>query len=198
MQFLQAIRYVKPRDGLCISTHLLEKWRYKQQRATPLRIAIPLIGANNDIQKTIERYHKHAKDSQIHNKGLQDDLQQLKCEISDNKNMLAILETMKRRLLGEGLSSCTTEELVNLENQLERSLSVIRKRKEQLIMEKIDQLKENERKLIEEQLALRETCMMQMQQSVEEREIVPYCQSSEDYEVETDLVIGRSQRRTNP
>ncbi|KAL5718420.1 hypothetical protein ACHQM5_011324 [Ranunculus cassubicifolius] len=103
-----------------------------------------------------------------------------------------------RRLLGEGLSSCTTEELVNLENQLERSLSVIRKRKEQLIMEKIDQLKENERKLIEEQLALRETCMMQMQQSVEEREIVPYCQSSEDYEVETDLVIGRSQRRTNP
>ncbi|KAJ6712371.1 MADS BOX PROTEIN [Salix purpurea] len=51
------------------------------------------------------------------------------------------LEISKRKLLGDGLEPCSIDELNQLENQLERSLTRIRARKNQLFREQIEKLK---------------------------------------------------------
>ncbi|MBA0835128.1 hypothetical protein Goarm_007428 [Gossypium armourianum] len=52
------------------------------------------------------------------------------------------LEDSKRKLLGHGLEPCAIDDLLLLEKQLERSLSRIRERKNQVFKEQIKKLKE--------------------------------------------------------
>ncbi|KAF5193544.1 Mads-box transcription factor [Thalictrum thalictroides] len=153
--------------------------------------------SNSSMQRTIERYQKQAKDLQLYNNELEHNMQQLKYEAGECEKKIEILEVSKRRLLGEGLSSCSTEELQRLENQLQRSIISIRHRKSQLLAEQVDQLKEQEKTLIQEQVVLREQCAQQVQQSIEQRETVPSSESSDNCELELDLFIGRPARRSS-
>ncbi|KAF9687761.1 hypothetical protein SADUNF_Sadunf02G0126600 [Salix dunnii] len=61
-----------------------------------------------------------------------------------------------RRLLGECLGSCTIEELQQIEQQLERSVSTIRARKNQVYKEQIEHLKQKEKLLTAENAKLSE------------------------------------------
>ncbi|KAF9685762.1 hypothetical protein SADUNF_Sadunf03G0087700 [Salix dunnii] len=127
---------------------------------------------------------------------------------------IELLEVSKRKLLGEGLEPCSTDDLQQLENQLERSLTRIRARKNQLFREQIQKLKGEEKILLEENTRLREkvlvlcmfyelsdptlsSCGMQprelssakKQQHLEDRRVM---------EVETDLFIGPPETRLPP
>ncbi|KAH9721635.1 Agamous-like MADS-box protein AGL19 [Citrus sinensis] len=112
------------------------------------------------INKTIERYQKKTKDIGINSKIVEDHSQHAKEETSNMMTKLEFLEVAKRKLLGDGLEPCTIDELQQLENQLERSLSRIRARKNQLFREQIEKLKEK--------------CGMQPRQASEEQECVPF------------------------
>ncbi|KAF5946361.1 hypothetical protein HYC85_016589 [Camellia sinensis] len=134
------------------------------------------------MQETIQRYQRHTKDVQTDNSSVEENMQHLKHEAADMAKQIELLEVAKRKLLGEDLGSCTMEELQQIEQQLERSVSRVRAKKMEAFMEQIDQLKEK-------------YGLLPRQESNEEREVVPYTESSEISDVETDLFIGPPEGR---
>ncbi|MCD7452110.1 hypothetical protein HAX54_015027 [Datura stramonium] len=80
--------------------------------------------------KTIERYQKNDKSlGQFNRKTVEQTTENLKEELATMTRKLEFLEDSKRKLLGQGLESSTLDELQQVEEQLERSLSNIRARK---------------------------------------------------------------------
>ncbi|KAF3966985.1 hypothetical protein CMV_008965 [Castanea mollissima] len=153
--------------------------------------------ASFSMQETIERYRRHTKDTQTTNKSIEQNMQHLKHEAAAMMKKIEHLEVSKRRLLGEGLGTCSLEELQQIEEQLERSVSSIRARKAQVFKEQIELLKEKEKVLAAENARLCEKCGIQPQQgSNEQREILPYEESSPSSDVETELFIGPPEGRT--
>ncbi|KAK8607746.1 hypothetical protein V6N13_046354 [Hibiscus sabdariffa] len=143
------------------------------------------------MSKTIERYQKREKEIGIgHKLAVDQDMQNEEEDAQSLAKKIESLEDCKQKLLGNGLEPCSVSELQQLENQLERSLSRIRDRKNQLFREQIKKLKEEERRLSEENAKLREQCGMQplhSSTSIEEEE--------ETTEVVTELFIGPPERR---
>ncbi|GMP61710.1 hypothetical protein CsSME_00024071 [Camellia sinensis var. sinensis] len=147
-------------------------------------------------QETIQRYQRHTKAVQTDNSSVEENMQHLKHEAADMAKQIELLEVAKRKLLGEDLGSCTMEELQQIEQQLERSVSRVRAKKMEAFMEQIDQLKEKEKVLTAENAKLCEKYgLLPRQESNEEREVVPYTESSEISDVETDLFIGPPEGR---
>ncbi|THG08131.1 hypothetical protein TEA_024947 [Camellia sinensis var. sinensis] len=146
--------------------------------------------------ETIQRYQRHTKDVQTDNSSVEENMQHLKHEAADMAKQIELLEVAKRKLLGEDLGSCTMEELQQIEQQLERSVSRVRAKKMEAFMEQVDQLKEKEKVLTAENAKLCEKYgLLPRQESNEEREVVPYTESSEISDVETDLFIGPPEGR---
>ncbi|KAL9315102.1 hypothetical protein ACSQ67_016103 [Phaseolus vulgaris] len=115
----------------------------------------------------------------------------LKQETANLMKKIDLLEASKRKLLGEGLGSCSLEELQQIEQQLERSVSNVRARKNQVYKDQIEQLKEKERSLYAENVRLCEQYGIQQQPGTKDvRESQPYEESSPSSEVETELFIG--------
>ncbi|XP_042055661.1 agamous-like MADS-box protein AGL19 isoform X2 [Salvia splendens] len=120
------------------------------------------FSSSSGINKTIERYMANAAISSGSN--MEENLK-LRTDDQSSDDLLKkmeFLEEYKRRLLGEGLDSCSTEELDQLEQQLEHSLRRIRATKYQtkLLNEQIDQLKEQGKKLTRENAELRKKSEM--------------------------------------
>nr|WAO97434.1 MADS-box transcription factor 31 [Lonicera japonica] len=161
--------------------------------------------ASSSLQETIERYRKHKKNVQNDNTPLVQDMQHLEHETASMVKKIETLEISKRKLLGEGLGTCTIEELQRIEQQLERSVCTIRARKMQVFKEHIQQLKEKEKILIAENAALCEKYEGEpVPERNEERENVDVggggdgggdTESSENSDVETELFIGRPEKR---
>lgn len=147
--------------------------------------------ASSSVQKTIDRYQRHSKDVSINNKAVEQNIQNWKYEAAQMAKKIDLLEHSKRKLLGEGLDSCSIEDLRHLENQLERSLRNVRGRKNQLYTEHIERLKVKETILLEENAIL---CKKAEQQSTTQKEIATYDGTPEEPDVETELFIGRPER----
>ncbi|KAG6753458.1 hypothetical protein POTOM_043526 [Populus tomentosa] len=151
------------------------------------------------IQKTIDRYRKNAK--QLHTDRIdveQYSKEQLRQESENMAKKIEIIEILQRKLLGQDLDSCSPEELHDIGNQLEISLSNIRARKTQLFKEQIEQLQAKERLLLMENARLtKQRDAQPLQQSTQSNQVVSYlssCSKSSDI-VETDLYIGQPQMR---
>lgn len=155
--------------------------------------------ASSSMQETIRRYQRHTRDAQPSNEtAVEENMQNLKEETGSLMKKIEAIEASKRRLLGENLASCSLEELQQLENQLERSVSKIRARKNQVFSEQIRQLKEKEKQLAAENLRLAEKYGL----LPKEPSYQPMAEDtpSEDTnsqisEVETDLFIGLPETR---
>ncbi|XP_028117348.1 MADS-box protein SOC1-like isoform X1 [Camellia sinensis] len=148
--------------------------------------------ASSSMQETVQRYQRHTKDVQSNNALLvEHNMQHLKNEAADMSKKIEHLEAAKRKLLGECLGSCTIEELQQIEQQLERSVSTVRARKMQVFQEHIAQLKEKEKILAAENAVLCEKYGLDLQQeSNEDMEIVACTKTTENLDVETELFIG--------
>ncbi|KAI3877797.1 hypothetical protein MKW92_013412 [Papaver armeniacum] len=144
--------------------------------------------SSTSMQKTIKRYRKY-------NKEVQENSQQLKYEAANLAKEIENLEASIRKLMGEGLESCSINELETAENQLEKSLLIIRGRKNQLYREQIEQLKQKEEQLLEENEVLWEKRGSQQQQNQQTEMILPYETSPNSHEVETKLHISWPERR---
>lgn len=154
--------------------------------------------SSSSTNKTIERYQKNVKSLGRFNKKISDQLttENLKEEVATMTRKLEFLEDSKRKLLGQGLESSTLDEVQLVEEQLERSLSKIRTRKNLLFREQIAQLKEEEKILLKENADLKKRCEVlpltlttapQVEKDLE-RQIM---------EVETELFIGLPEPRKN-
>lgn len=100
------------------------------------------------------------------------------------------------------MGSCTIEELQQIEQQLERSVGIIRARKNQVFRDQIEQLKQKEKLLTAENARLSNKSGVQPWRvlSMEQRENLP-CEeqresSSVSDDVETELFIGLPETRT--
>ncbi|XP_010272601.1 PREDICTED: MADS-box protein SOC1-like [Nelumbo nucifera] len=150
--------------------------------------------SSSSMNKTIERYQRYSKDVQV-DRTIEQSMQHLKYEAANMAKKIELLEVSKRKLLGENLGSCSLEELQQIENQLERSLTTIRARKTQLFREQIEDLKEKERLLDEENAVLRKKCGGQkMEHPNHHRQTELFGQSNQNADVETELFIGRPER----
>ncbi|KAK3447286.1 hypothetical protein EUGRSUZ_A02846 [Eucalyptus grandis] len=97
--------------------------------------------SSSNMQKTIERYHQYAKEDTGKKASMEQYMLHLKHEAADMSRKIELLEASKRKFLGQGLESCSVDELQEISVQLERSLSTIRVKKDQLFKEQIEQLK---------------------------------------------------------
>ncbi|KAM0950180.1 putative transcription factor MADS-MIKC family [Dioscorea sansibarensis] len=148
--------------------------------------------ASSNMQKTIDRYIALGKDESA--RGIMEqNLHQWRDEATAISKKLEVIEASKRKLLGENLESCSIQELHELEFQLERSLCNIRGRRNLLITDQIEKLKEKERMLLEVNELLRQQCKAQPQLllSSAPRDTPSEEQSPNHIDVETELYIGR-------
>lgn len=141
--------------------------------------------ASSSIPEVIERYKRHTKDKVKSDENQSVDIQHTKQETASLMKKIELLESSKRKLLGEGLGSCSLEEVQQLEKQLEQSVITIRARKMQVFREQMERLKERFGGDEERRKSSGE----------KEREVV-FCieggsTGSEKSDVETELFIGQ-------
>ncbi|KAI7748613.1 hypothetical protein M8C21_012413 [Ambrosia artemisiifolia] len=108
-----------------------------------------------------------------------------------------LLEVAKRKLLGEGIGATTIDELVRIEQQLERSVHLVRSRKMEVYNEQIGQLKAKEKLLADENAILAEKCQTQKDLGTEDQMRVDFrfLENGENSDVETELFIGLPETR---
>ncbi|XP_004485953.1 floral homeotic protein AGAMOUS isoform X4 [Cicer arietinum] len=104
--------------------------------------------ANNSVKATIERYKKACSDSsgtgsasEANAQFYQQEADKLRAQISNlqNNNRLKC-----RQMMGESLGSMTAKELKNLEGKLEKGISRIRSKKNQLLFAEIEYMQKRE------------------------------------------------------
>ncbi|XP_045806134.1 MADS-box protein SOC1-like isoform X2 [Trifolium pratense] len=153
--------------------------------------------ASSSVSEIIGRYRCHCKiNNTTTTSESVENTQHLKEEAENMRRKIDLLETSKRKFLGDGLGSCSIEELEKIEQQLEKSVAKIRTKKTQVFREQIEKLKEKEKALVAENVKLSEKAAKKSQrESVQEAE--PYVdQSSPSSYVETELFIGLPETRT--
>ncbi|KAI3796580.1 hypothetical protein L1987_39258 [Smallanthus sonchifolius] len=154
--------------------------------------------ASASMEETIERYRNHVKEVQTDNSSSVEDAQwqHLKDETASMATKIEILEITKRKLLGEDLGSSSIEELLQIEQQLERSVSIIRARKMQVYDEKIKELQAKEKLLACQNAMLNGKYLGQTKEKREEpRANVQTADCGESSDVETELFIGLPKKR---
>ncbi|CAN6860036.1 unnamed protein product [Brassica oleracea] len=147
------------------------------------------FSSSSSITKTVERYQKRIHDLGSSHKR-EDNTQQAKGETYGLARKIEQLEISKRKFLGEGLEASSIEELQQLENQLERSLTKIRAKKYQLLREELDKLKEKERNLTAENKMLMEKYEMGRGGIIPKTTSEDLDTEESEMEVVTDLLIG--------
>ncbi|KAG5021980.1 hypothetical protein JHK85_018322 [Glycine max] len=142
--------------------------------------------ASSSMQESIERYRRHTKHvNPTTFRSVEQNMQHLKQEAENMMKKIDLLEAAKRKFLGEGLGACSIEELQRIEQQLERSLSNVRARKEKALLDENAKLTENAR--------LSEKHDIHLQPATKNQNVnQPQCnaESSSSSDVETELFIG--------
>lgn len=110
--------------------------------------------ARPSMEEILEKYQKRSKESDIAQTTKEHDTQYCKQKLANMEEKIRILESTQRKMLGEGLESCSMAELNKLESQAERGLSHIRARKTEILVDQIECLKRKERLLSEENALL--------------------------------------------
>ncbi|KAL1203856.1 MADS-box protein AGL42 [Cardamine amara subsp. amara] len=149
--------------------------------------------SSSDIHNTIERYRKFTKDHKTSKHDSEIYIQQLKQEASHMITKIDLLEFHKRKLLGQGLTSCSIEEVQEIDSQLQSSLVKVRARKAQLFKEQLEKLKAKEKQLLDENAKLHQKNVIDpWGGSIDQQE--KYRVIDLNLEVEADLFIGLPNR----
>ncbi|XP_042433464.1 MADS-box protein SOC1-like [Zingiber officinale] len=145
--------------------------------------------ASSSIEKTMDRYLIHTKNVNVKPSAADHDTQNWKHETTNFVKKIELIESHRRKLLGECLGSCSVEELQELGNQLEESIRQIRKRKQTMLSDQIADLNEKVRCLLNENNVLREKLnggrMQHLSTAHKDQDVEGIT------EVETELMIGR-------
>lgn len=96
------------------------------------------------MQQMLEKYTNCSQESGRSNTTEEQDTQYMKREIANMEERIRILESSQRNTLGEGLESFSMKELIELERQVEKGLSM----KTKVLVDQIELLK---RKCIDSQ-----------------------------------------------
>ncbi|XP_048138523.1 MADS-box protein SOC1-like isoform X5 [Rhodamnia argentea] len=135
------------------------------------------FSSSSEIQNTIDRYHRSSNDADTYKANMEQYILHLKQETTDMERKIELLEVSLRKLSGQCLGSCSTDEIQMIGDQLDLSLRSIRARKE--------------RSLKEENAKLLAKCYANPWQSTAYPRVAAIdSQSSRSEDVETGLSIG--------
>lgn len=111
--------------------------------------------ANNSVKTTIERYKKACADTSNGGSTAEVNSQFYQQESSKLRQQIGILQNANRHLMGEALSSMTMKELKQLESRLEKGISRIRSKKNELLFAEIEYMQKREVDLQNDNMYLR-------------------------------------------
>ncbi|ERN20056.1 floral homeotic protein AGAMOUS [Amborella trichopoda] len=111
--------------------------------------------ANNNIKTTIERYKKASADSSSATSISEANSQYYQQEATKLRQQIQLLQNANRHFMGDGLSALTIKELKQLEGRLERGLTRIRSKKNELLFAEIEYMQNKEAELQKDNMYLR-------------------------------------------
>ncbi|MED6164065.1 Floral homeotic protein AGAMOUS [Stylosanthes scabra] len=100
--------------------------------------------ANNSVKATIDRYKKACSDSSGAGSASEIDAQYYQQEADKLRAQISNLQNNNRQILGESLSSMGVKELKTLESKLEKGISKIRSKKNELLFAEIEYMQKRE------------------------------------------------------
>ncbi|XP_015876427.3 floral homeotic protein AGAMOUS isoform X3 [Ziziphus jujuba] len=100
--------------------------------------------ANNSVKSTIERYKKACSDSSNTGSVSEANAQFYQQEAAKLRSQIGSVQKQNREMLGECLSSLSLKDLKNLEGKLERGISKIRSKKNELLFAEIEYMQKRE------------------------------------------------------
>uniref|UniRef100_A0A5B7A7B3 Floral homeotic protein AGAMOUS n=1 Tax=Davidia involucrata TaxID=16924 RepID=A0A5B7A7B3_DAVIN len=100
--------------------------------------------SNNSVKATIERYKKASSDSSNCGSVSEANAQFYQQEASKLRAQIGNLQNSNRHMLGEALGSLSARDLKNLEGRLERGISKIRSKKNELLFAEIEYMQKRE------------------------------------------------------
>ncbi|XP_047308513.1 floral homeotic protein AGAMOUS-like isoform X4 [Impatiens glandulifera] len=100
--------------------------------------------ANNSVRATIDRYKKAYSDSTNTGSVAEANAQYYQQESSKLRAQISNLQNSNRHMLGEGISTMPLRDLKNLENRLEKGISKIRSKKNELLLAEIEFMQKRE------------------------------------------------------
>uniref|UniRef100_A0A5B6YR08 Floral homeotic protein AGAMOUS n=1 Tax=Davidia involucrata TaxID=16924 RepID=A0A5B6YR08_DAVIN len=112
--------------------------------------------ANDSVRSTIERYKKACADSLNPGSISEANTQFYQQEATKLKRQIRDIQNSNRNIVGEALSSLSFKELKNLEGRLERAISRIRSKKNELLFSEIELMQRREMELQNANMYLRE------------------------------------------
>ena len=111
--------------------------------------------ANNSVRGTIERYKKACSDSSNPGSVTEANTQFYQQEATKLKRQIRETQNLNRHILGEALSSLSFKELKNLEGRLEKGISRIRSKKNEMLFAEIEFMQKREIQLQNDNIYLR-------------------------------------------
>ncbi|KAI3465889.1 hypothetical protein Pfo_022552 [Paulownia fortunei] len=112
--------------------------------------------ANNSVRATIDRYKKASADSSYSMSTSEANTQFYQQEATKLRRQIREIQTSNRQILGEGVSNMALKDLRSMEGKLEKAISRIRSKKNELLFAEIElmqkRIAENER--AQQQLSL--------------------------------------------
>ncbi|XP_021273990.1 agamous-like MADS-box protein AGL1 [Herrania umbratica] len=111
--------------------------------------------ANNSVRTTIDRYKKASADASNPGSVAEANTQFYQQEASKLRRQIRDVQNMNRHILGEALSTLTFKELKNLEGRLEKGISRIRSKKNELLFAEIEFMQKREVELQNDNMYLR-------------------------------------------
>ncbi|GLJ43155.1 hypothetical protein SUGI_0895780 [Cryptomeria japonica] len=103
---------------------------------------------SNGVMRTIERYKRNRGKELVSEVSPYSNREYWKQEVRKLKQQVESLTNERRMLEGENISSLGIKELKQLEDFLERSVALVRSKKEELLMQEIDAIQQREQILL--------------------------------------------------
>ncbi|KEH36661.1 putative transcription factor MADS-MIKC family [Medicago truncatula] len=100
--------------------------------------------ANNSVKETIARYKKACSDSSGTGSATEANAQFYQQEADKLRVQISNLQNNNRQMMGESLGSMNAKELKNLESKLEKGISRIRSKKNELLFAEIEYMQKRE------------------------------------------------------
>ncbi|XP_039122006.1 agamous-like MADS-box protein MADS1 [Dioscorea cayenensis subsp. rotundata] len=111
--------------------------------------------ANSSVRTTIERYKKACSGSPNTGSIKEADSQYYQQEASKLRQQITNLQNSNRNLMGEALSTMSLRDLKQLENRLEKGISKIRTKKNELLYAEVEYMQKREIELQNDNMYLR-------------------------------------------
>ncbi|XP_075482543.1 agamous-like MADS-box protein MADS1 isoform X1 [Primulina tabacum] len=111
--------------------------------------------ANNSVRATIDRYKKASSDPSNTVSTSEANTQFYQQEAAKLRRQIREIQTSNRQILGDGVSSMSLKELKNTESKVEKAISRIRSKKNELLFAEIELMQKRELELHNANMYLR-------------------------------------------